>query len=227
MQVQTGDAERAGSPWPLSRLDPLLNLVYESRDLAVFKFDNARLRSDVASDEKLPPFLGDSVRIADMRSFAESGQPGILIEKVVLGRDAVKRGDTLQVHITWVVAEKQPLQRYAAYLRFDTAFKKTRLYRESYGKPYRKVLERIERERYRFRVDLLPLAGVYPPDTWPPLRLVHDDAIVTIPRDIAPGDYCVSLKMGITPEFPNYHIGDILTDKDYYGGVAVGHILIE
>jgi hypothetical protein len=210
----------------LANAGPAFELLYEHDNLALFRFFESRA-SSLSSAPGPMPFVGDSVRAVEIGRSMESGLPGILIEEVEASPDRVPRGDTVQVRITWVSERKEPLRRYAGYLRFNTSFPKSVLYRAAYGKLYRKALERVEGERYRFRVEFLPLEGIAAPDTWPALREIHDTVTVAVPRDVAPGAYTISLKMGITPQFPNYHLSDFFNDHDYYSGVVVSRISIE
>lgn len=173
-----------------------------------------------------PAFLGDSLETRGVDSLAVSGFPGIRIERVAPTGTEAARGDTLEMNITWVAERRCPFSSYIAYLRFDTAFPKNSLYRAAFGKPYRKAVEFLSRRRFRFRIDFQPLSGLFPPDSWPPMREVRDHVRVAIPRDIAPGSYTISLKMAEKPQYPNYVLKDILTDDDFYSGVAVGSITI-
>jgi hypothetical protein len=158
---------------------------------------------------------------------ASSGQPGIRIKDVGVSSERVRRGDTLQIRVAWVAEVKPPLRRYTAHLRFDTDFSKNAIFRESYGKLYRKAFEVVERERYRFRVGFLPMGGIFAPDAWPPLREVRDTVTVAVPPDVAPGTYAISLKLEVTPQFPNYHLRDLFSDRDCYSGVEIARITVE
>ena len=207
---------------------PAFEILYERDDLAVFRFagDSAAVAAGSPADEGIS-FAGDSVTEMDLARSAASGQPGIRIKGASVSRERVRRGDTLQIRVVWVAEEKIPLRRYTGYLRFDTGFSKNALFRESYGKLYRKALETVKRERYRFRVDFLPMGGIFAPDIWPPLREVRDTVIIAVPPDVAPGTYAISLKLEITPQFPNYRLRDFFSDRDYYSGVEVARITIE
>jgi hypothetical protein len=173
-----------------------------------------------------PAFFGDSLDARDAASLAASGFPGIRIERAVPTRAEAVRGDTITMNITWVAERRCPFSSYVAYLRFDTGFPRSALYREAFGKPYRKAIEFLSRRRFRFRIDFQPLGGLFPPDSWPPMREVRDRVRVAIPRDLAPGSYTISLKMAEKPQYPNYVLKDIVTDNDFYSGVAVGSITI-
>jgi hypothetical protein len=212
----------------LKNAAPAFEMLYERDDLAVFRFAGGSAAAAAGSpvDEGIP-FAGDSVTEMDLARSAASGQPGIRIKGVSVSRERVRRGDTLQVRVAWVAEEKPQLRRYMAFLRFDTDYSKNALFRESYDKLYRKALETVKRERYRFRIDFLPMGGIFAPDIWPPLREVRDTVIIAVPPDVAPGTYAISLRLEVTPQFPNYHLRDFFSDRDYYSGVEVARIAIE
>lgn len=172
------------------------------------------------------PFLGDSIDAGTADRLPASGIPAIRIKGVRASRTEAARGDTISVAITWVATEECPFSSYIAYLRFDTDFPKRAFYRESFGKPYRKLLEKYTGHRFRFRVDFQPLGGVAPPDTWPLMHEIRDTVYVSIPRDIAPGTYTISCKLAEKPQFPNYVLKDILTDDDFYRGAAAAAVWV-
>jgi len=174
-----------------------------------------------------PSFLGDSLDARAMDRLPSSGIRGIRIAEVRLSRTEAARGDTIDVDITWVAAEKCPFSSYIAYLRFDTDFPKNALYRPFFGKPYRKLVERFTGHRFRFRVDFQPLRGITPPDTWPLMHEIRDSVRVSIPRDVVSGAYAISLKLMERPQIPNYVLKDILTDEDLYSGARVATIRIK
>ncbi len=172
------------------------------------------------------PFIGDSIDAAAASRLTPSGIEGVFIERVRASGGEVARGDTIVIDVSWVAAERCPPRSYVAYLRFDTEFPKNALYRLAWSKPYRKLIERTTGHRFRFRADFQPLGGVFPPDTWPALRAVHDRVRVPIPANVAPGAYTISLKLAEKPQYPNYVLGDILTDDDSYGGAVTAAIQV-
>ena len=66
--------------------------------------------------------------------------------------------------------------------------------------------------------------GLHPPDKWPTYRTIKDFVLVTVPKDISPGVYSLSVKMFMGTQYPNYTLADILMDADVYQGVIVGSI---
>jgi len=207
--------------------DSIFRLIYEADDLALFELSNG---SHNVTQNKYPeayPFIGNPVSCDETRKLVNSGINGIFIKEVNFPSKTIKRGHNTEITITWVSTEKQPTKGYIAYLRFDSEFKKPPLYRKSFGKLYRKILEKLKGKRYRFRVDLQPLEGIYPPYVWPLNREIKDKHTVYIPTNIKSGRYKVSIKLDIKAQFPNYTLSDILSDEDKYSGEIVKEVFIE
>ncbi|MDD4857367.1 MAG: hypothetical protein PHD74_04580 [Candidatus Krumholzibacteria bacterium] len=201
-------------------------IIFESLGVTMAKLRANEPSTSSARSPAPLPFLGDSIDARTAASLTSSGISDIRIAAVQPGRAEAARGDTLSMNVTWVALDRCALSSYIASVRFDTGFPKNALYRESLGKPYRKLLELFTRHRYRFRIDFQPLGGMSPPDTWPPMREVRDRVSVAIPQDIAPGTYTISLKLGKITQFPNYSLKDIMTDDDVYGGSIVSTIRV-
>ncbi|HVO77019.1 MAG TPA: hypothetical protein VMT60_03455 [Candidatus Bathyarchaeia archaeon] len=201
-------------------------IVYERNGLSVAKLVVGPTRTAIERVDAHISYVGDSLDATAVSRLTRSGIGGVGIAQVRPERSEAARGETINVDITWVATDTRSFGSYEAFLRFDTDFAKNALYREWFGKPYRKILEKLAKHRFRFRIDFQPLGGVVPPDTWPPLREVHDRVHVTIPEDVAPGAYTISLKLAEKPHYPNYVLGDILTDDDFYSGAAVAAVRV-
>jgi len=204
-----------------------LRIVFEEDGVAVAELV---ARSEVAKPAGAPrplPFVGDPLDSKEASALPESGIPGIRIVDAAPVREAVTRGDTVTVRITWLAERRCPFAGYVAYLRFDTALPGRVSATAAFGKPGRKIVEALTRKRYRFRADYQPFGGVFPPDEWPLMREVRDRLVVAIPRDAAPGRYRLSLKLAEKTQYPNYVLTDMLADSDVYSGSAVGSILIQ
>ena len=200
--------------------------IFENESVALFALDAERSR--LTEWVRAPfPFAGDAVDPDSAAAMADARVPGVRIASVELAPSRAARGDTIEAVVTWVGEKPLPFSSYVAYLRFDTPSPRGRLYNAAWGKPYRKIRERLAGERYRFRFDFHPFGGLLPPDEWPSLRKVRDRILVPIPRDVAAGAYVVSLRMARKTQYPNYVLRDILTDDDSLGGAAVARIDIE
>ena len=201
-------------------------ILYERDGITMAKLVVCPTCTEIEGESEHLPFVGDSLDAETAILLTSSGIPGIRIKEALLDRTEAAPGDTVGVDITWVATKTCPLLSYVAYLRFETDFPKNALYRQSWGKPYRKIIERTLGRRYRFRVDFQPLGGIVPPDTWPLFREVYDHVSAVIPRDVSPGTYTMFLKMADRPQYPNYVLKDILTDNDFYRGDAVATIRV-
>ena len=201
-------------------------LLYEERGCAVFEIEDTTCTGlDMAN--RTPPFIGKPVTSSEIADSHTSGIEDIRILKVNFNRKIVKRGERLKIFIEWVALRKAPIKGYICYSRFDTDFTKNKLYKEWYGKIYRKVLEHLKGERFRFRQDFQPLNGLFPPYSWPPMYSIEDSVVVRVPTDITPGHYNVSLRLDVKTQYPNYSLGDILSDEDKYSGEVVDTITVE
>ncbi len=175
-----------------------------------------------------PPWLVASLPPGARAVSDSSAQPlrlaGIELDS---GAPELDRGDTLRARAYWVTRSPLPAASYSVAVRFD---------REGLGppsilfwaaKPWRKLIESLRQERYRFRQDHLPGEGQFNVDRWPPGRMVRDPFEVIVPLDVAPGDYRVGVRM-IAPEghYPNFRLSDYFSDQDYYAGVEVGRIRV-
>ena len=118
-------------------------------------------------------------------------------------------------------------RQYLVHVRFDTDFKKGPLFHERYGKIYRKILEKSNNHRFRFRSGHLPFNGIFTPDEWPPLRIIKERVFIKTPYDIAPGEYIISVRMSESTHYPNYSLNDLLSDDDSFDGPDMVRILIK
>jgi hypothetical protein len=95
------------------------------------------------------------------------------------------------------------------------------------AKPVRKVIERLHHERYRFRMDHLPVGGAYGVDRWRPDEVVRDSFAIQVPGDVAPGAWRVEARMIAQAPYPNYRLSDYFHDDDYYSGLPIGTVTIQ
>lgn len=221
----TKDAERIIEKF--SGSTELFTLKYYRDRVALFEFSGSEHPGSIGDDQRIDLPLGPSLSIDEALTLHESGEPNIYIRDLQLDRMIASKGDSLRITIEWVAKREIEPRGYISHLRFDTHFEKGPLYHDSFGKPYRKILERIQGLRFRFTVEHLPLNSTYPPDKWPVLRVVRDVLSVRIPDDIATGVYSISVRMSEKSQYPNYTLRDIFTNEDGTSGVVMGEILIE
>lgn len=174
-----------------------------------------------------PRYLGPRISPDEAAALTPSGIENIYIRNVTLSERSVHRGDEFNVSIEWVCTRPCEPRSYTVFVRFDTDFEKGALYRDWYGKPYRKALEARRDERYRFTTAHAPVNGIYPPDRWQPFRVVRDEFTVTVPPYAAPGSYRVGVKLLVTTQYPNYAISDFLSNRDVLAGAIVAEVNVE
>lgn len=153
-----------------------------------------------------------------------AGLPALL--DLSLGRRAAAPGDTVEGVARWRALEALPPGSYHVPVRFDRIAPGSRPPVPFLAKPWRKVHEQARGERYRFRMDHLPVGGDYGVDLWRPDQVVCDTFSFIVPRDVASGDYQVRLRMIRQPHYPIYRLHDYLHDDDYYSGLPAGRLLI-
>jgi len=142
-----------------------------------------------------------------------------------LERGRAARGDTLAGVLAWRAPVALPPGSYRVGVRFDRALPADvpRAPR-AISKLWRKLIERVRGERYRFRVDHLPVDGAYGVDRWSPGEVVLDSFRIAVPLDVASGTYTVKATMLRQPHYPNLRLQDITSDDDLLDGLAVGRL---
>jgi len=131
-------------------------------------------------------------------------------------------GDTVSAVAYWRATHPMAPGSYTVAVRFDHPFPGRFRPPPVLAKPVRKIIERIDHQRYRFREDHLPAGGDYGVDLWTPDQVVRDSFTVTVPADVADGPYRVEIRMLVGPHYPNYRVSDYLFDQDIYSGIHVG-----
>jgi hypothetical protein len=94
------------------------------------------------------------------------------------------------------------------------------------SKLWRKLVERLRHERYRFRADHLPTDGAYGVDRWLPGEVVCDSFRVVVPGDVAAGEYAVKVTMTHQPHYPNLRLRDLTSDDDVLDGVTMARLRV-
>ena len=165
------------------------------------------------------PFVSGRFPIA--RRFDEA-MP--VVHRLQLWPARVVRGDTLRGVIDWRALAPLAAGSYRVYVRFDQPLPGGFTPPPSIDKPIRKLLEKVEHRRFRFREEHLPVEGAYGVDLWRPGEVVRDSFGLVVPPDAAPGYYRTEVRMNRSPHYPNLHLSDYLGDRDWFSGVALGAI---
>lgn len=206
---------------------PGFSVVFSGPRFTIYSVARSMMPLGAPEGRLHPDFVGEEVTPQSLERMHRSGIDGIFISEVVIPEGAVSRGERCDIGIEWVAGKRVGHEPLVATVRFNREFEKGSLYRPMYGKLYRKLLEMVRSERYRFGIPHIPFQGQFPPDKWPLMRIISDRVHFTIPVDIAPGEYEVSVKLTIKTQYPNYRLSDLLRDEDIYEGETTGRITIE
>jgi hypothetical protein len=114
---------------------------------------------------------------------------------------------------------------FVIHLRFDHASVPQRR-----GYPGEKYLRRA-RERWsgsfvRFRTDVRPGHGVFEPDLWPMGAELCERFVVGVPAAARPGTYRVEVNVERESLLPNFHIDDLLFNRDHYSGTPCAALVV-
>ncbi len=136
-------------------------------------------------------------------------------------------GDTLHGQLEWRAPSPLPAGAYRVALRFDRALPADVPHApEAVSKVWRKLVEKLRGERYRFRQDHIPVAGAYGVDRWGADEVVRDTFAVVVPFDVAPGDYTMKVAMTRQPHYPNMRLLDLTSDDDFLDRLEVGRLQV-
>ena len=152
---------------------------------------------------------------------------GIALVNLTVDNYLVGSGDTLAGHFCWKASRKAsfglPLD---VVIRIDAAFPKGALYRDWYGKQYRRIIERRGGGYYRFTWRTRLMSGPAYPDMWEAGRSARQDFALPLPASIMPGPYEVRVKVIRAPYLENRRVADYLSNDDSLQGVPVGMIYL-
>ncbi|HEU4365444.1 MAG TPA: DUF6541 family protein [Candidatus Krumholzibacteria bacterium] len=143
------------------------------------------------------------------------------------GAGILPAGGELVLDLYWSRAEHTVPGTYVVTVRFDRKDLTLPFGGRPFPKITRKVVEKVRRERYRFRADHMIHGGLFAPDAWRDGEIVEDDVRIQLPGDIAPGRYRVQAKMRRVANQPNHLLRDFLYDDDSLSGVEIGEITIQ
>ncbi|MDD4857049.1 MAG: hypothetical protein PHD74_02975 [Candidatus Krumholzibacteria bacterium] len=153
---------------------------------------------------------------------------GIELMTVTIDNSMVQPGDTLMGHFCWRAGREVPFGfPVEAVIRLDGQFPEGKLYREWYGKQYRRFIERRNGCFYRLTWRLRLMSGLSYPDMWAVGDAVRQDFSLPLDRSIAPGGYEVRIKVIRIPYLPVRLPSDYLRNDDSLQGVPVGMIYVQ
>jgi hypothetical protein len=80
--------------------------------------------------------------------------------------------------------------------------------------------------RSRFRADLAPGHGVYEPDLWPTGVGLCETFSLVVPSRARVGHYHVRLALAYDSLVPNFHLRDVLYNRDHYSGADCASFVV-
>ncbi|MCX5752698.1 MAG: hypothetical protein NTW97_03515, partial [Candidatus Krumholzibacteria bacterium] len=152
---------------------------------------------------------------------------GISLVNLTVDNYMLRSGDTLEGHACWKALRNASFGLpFDVIIRIDAAFPKGALYRDWYGKQYRRIIERRGGAYYRFTWRIRLMSGPAYPDMWETGRSVRQDFALPLPASIVPGPYEVRVKVIRAPYLENRSVADYLSNNDSFQGVPVGMIYL-
>jgi hypothetical protein len=149
-----------------------------------------------------------------------------MLVDLALSPAAAGPGDSLTGIARWHAARPARPASYLVQVRFDRDLPGGFSPPAFFGKPARKLLERVRHERYRFRADHVPAAGAYGVDLWRDTEVVRDSFGLRVPPDAASGAYRVEVHLLRQPHYPDLRLSDWFFDRDSYSGTPAGTLVV-
>jgi hypothetical protein len=149
------------------------------------------------------------------------------LEAYYLDNTHAGKGTKLEISFVWSGNQGYRLRNYVVEVRFNHNDSDLPFGGKPFPKLARKIKEVIKGERYRFRESHKILGGFLSPDVWPDNTFILDHTAISIPPDIASGQYTISVKLHISAKMPNYHIRDFFFDDDIYQGIPIDSVMID
>ncbi len=198
---------------------------FREGELSLYAVDRAALEGWSPEPEGRAPYALDPGEEVRGDPVGEVFEESIELVSVDIDADSVERGDELGVTCYWRAVIDRPSfdLPWVVQVRIQRDYHKGALYSPSLSKIYRRALEFITGERFRWRHSHLPAGGVFPPLMWSEATVV-DKAGIRIPGWMKPGEYEVTVSIGREPVYPTFGLRDFLRDDDRYSGVKVGTI---
>ncbi len=204
--------------------------VFAERGAWVFELTDSARHGALPPPAEMPrPVLTATERESTLATVTPLADGLFLQYGTTSDRPAYAPGDTIQFVTHWALTPGQVARpgSYTVYVRLDGAEPRGPLYSDWWQKPYRKALERTTGRKWRARETHRPLNGVFAPDRWREGEIVADSSTFGVPRELAPGEYEVRVRMVRMPHYPNTRLRDYLSDDDLFNGPVVGHVTIE
>lgn len=93
-------------------------------------------------------------------------------------------------------------------------------------KIWRRLRDGRSGARSRFRADFVPGHGAYEPDLWPSGFDLCETFLVVIPVNARQGRYDVGVSVAYDALVPNFHLRDLVYNRDHYAGKVCGSMTV-
>jgi hypothetical protein len=205
----------------------LFESIYDRNRVYIYKYHSAGEGSAVIPEEPLSlPFVLRREPTMDVVNAVFAGR--FVLMGATIGERTVSRGGRLKMRCYWTCNRPDiALENYKVFVRFDTQYKKSLLYRKSFSKIYRFILQEVTGRRYRFRSEHNPVNGSYPPRLWKRGEIIEDEFEIAVPSDVSRGTYDIKVNLLSLTHGMNYSLQDLFSDSDVYEGTRVGSVTIE
>jgi hypothetical protein len=201
----------------MASMGAAFTMVDSTRDASVFRFDPEAVVGRAWSAQDQPVQAGAPPLVA---CALEAPDGAYRVTGIAVNPAHALPGDTVEVTLGY---HHDTLSRFApasvVHVRFDHERLVTA--RDFPGaKQWRRFADGRAGLRTRFRVDLHPGHGVYEPDLWPVGFDLFETFRVVVPPAARMGDYRVEVSIAPETLLPNFHVRDLLFNRDHYSGRA-------
>lgn len=209
----------------LARAPQAFTCVWSHDRFSVWTIDRTAL--DALADGATPRPFVRALLVGDREQRLVGTVPVPALVSASFAARELAHGDTLQGRFEWHAAMPLRAGAYRVAVRFDRALPAgTPQAPRAVSKLWRKLVERVRHERYRFREDHLPVDGAYGVDRWVSGEVVQDTFRIVVPADVAPGDYTIKVAMTRDAHYPNLRLRDMTSDDDVLDGLPVGMLRV-
>lgn len=203
----------------LRELAPAFQEVVANGEFAVFRF-RPGAASDALANANLASVVAESAHVAACTVVAP--ERAFEITGVSVTPTPAAPGDSATITFGYRRDASTPFGLpFLIHVRFDH---ESLIASKSY--PGDKYVRRFEDRRRgaatRLRADVHPGRGWYEPDVWPIGTPLCERVGFVIPANAAPGRYRIEVGIVQDSMLPNFHLRDLLFNRDHYSGTACG-----
>jgi hypothetical protein len=182
----------------------------------IYRFDSAARATPAWPAQDQPVRVGAPLL---ERCEAAAPQEAFRVTGISVSPARVLPGDTIRVTLGYARDAPASFQLpVLVHVRFDhEALSREREYPGE--KQWRRLRDGWDGKRSRFREDVRPGHGVYDPDLWPVGFDLYESFNAVLPWSARLGRYRVEVSIDPLTQVPNFHLRDLLFNRDHYSGV--------